>query len=142
MWPLSLPWGLGQYTCTRLTRSTYSIQMLWHIVGRQLSSNIFSETTWPFRIVWPYPRAIYMYMTIIFKHPLLNHLETRHGPSGNQRFIYIVYINDDTGLTFTYFTVDLRLFYSKVKFCQNCSLCFRPSQMSVYRTVGPLVCHF
>ena len=37
-------------------------------------------------------------------HLLPNHLETRHGPSWTQRFIYIVYINDDTGLTFTNFT--------------------------------------
>ena len=52
-------------------------------------------------IVWPYPGAIYMYMTIIFKHLLPNHIETRHGPSGTQRLIYIlVYINDGTGLTF------------------------------------------
>ena len=35
-------------------------------------------------IVCPYPGAIYMCMTIIFKLLIPNDLETRHGPSGTQ----------------------------------------------------------
>ena len=35
-------------------------------------------------------------------------------------------------------------FYSKVEFAQNCLLCLyqNNSQVSVYRTIGPLVLHF
>ena len=35
-------------------------------------------------------------------HPKFNYLESRHGPSGVK--VYKVYINDDPGLTLTYFT--------------------------------------
>ena len=73
-----------------------------------------------------------MYMTIIFKHFLPNHLETRHGPSGAQMFIYIVFINDETGLTFTYLTGRSQLL---IVLQTN-------SQLSVYRNVGPLVFQF
>ena len=47
--------------------------------------------------------------------------------------VYRVYINYDFGLTLTYFTARSRL----VKFAY-CAYT-RPSQVSVYRTIGPLV---
>ena len=50
--------------------------------------------------------------------------------------VYKVYINDDPGLTLD--------FLQKGQICQNCSFCLYKtnSQVSVYRTIGPLVFTF
>ena len=68
------------------------------------------------------------------KNPLFyqksHDLENWHGPSGTRA------LNDESWLTVTY--------HGKVKFGQNCLLCFiaaytKPRyQVSVYRTIGPL----
>ena len=82
-------------------------------------------------IVCPYPWAIYMYMTIIFKYIFPDNLETRHGPS--------VTLGLQSGYKWwPWFDHDL--FYSKVKFCRNCSLCFR--QIVRWEFTGPLVLWF
>ena len=75
---------------------------------------IFEKPLTPGDCLPPTLGVTYMCMTTIFKHLFPDDLETRHGPSRFTKCIIMM----------TWF--DLDLFYSKFKFGQNCSLCFRP----------------
>ena len=62
-----------------------------------------------------------MYMTIIFKHIFPDDLE-KLGMDHQGLKVYKMYINDDPGLTLTYFTARSNFGQN----CSLCSLCFRP----------------